>query len=66
MEYKIIEIKINFVLVIVLVKMVVKGVSFDSVLSVMGLIIILLVLSLELKRFIEFNEIFSEKFRKII
>lgn len=66
MEYKIIEIKINFVLVIVLVKMVVKGVSFDSVLSVMGLIIILLVLLLELKRFIEFNEIFSEKFRKII
>lgn len=46
--------------------MVVKGVSFDSVLSVMGLIIILLVLLLELKRFIEFNEIFSEKFRKII
>lgn len=66
MEYKIIEIKINFVLVIVLVKMVVKGVSFDSVLSVMGLIIILLVLLLELERFIEFNEIFSEKFRKII
>lgn len=66
MEYKIIERKINFVLVIVLVKMVVKGVSFDSVLSVMGLIIILLVLLLELKRFIEFNEIFSEKFRKII
>lgn len=66
MEYKIIEIKINFVLVIVLVKMVVKGVSFDSVLSVMGLIIILLILLLELKRFIEFNEIFSEKFRKII
>lgn len=48
MEYKIIEIKINFVLVIVLVKMVVKGVSFDSVLNVMGLIIILLVLLLEL------------------
>lgn len=46
--------------------MVVKGVSFDSVLSVMGLIIILLVLLLELKRFIEFNEIFGEKFRKII
>lgn len=46
--------------------MVVKGVSFDSVLSVMGLIILLLVLLLELKRFIEFNEIFSEKFRKII
>lgn len=64
MEHKIIETKTNFVSAIALVKMVVKGASPDSVLSAMGLTITSLVPPLELKRFIELNEISSEKLRK--
>lgn len=44
--------------------MVVKGASPDSVLSAMGLTITSPVPPLELKRFIELNEISSEKLRK--
>lgn len=63
-EHKIIETKTNFVSAIALVKMVVKGASPDSVLSAMGLTITSPVPPLELKRFIELNEISSEKLRK--
>lgn len=64
MEHKIIETKTNFVSAIALVKMVVKGSSPDSVLNAMGLTITSPVPPLELKRFIELNEISSEKLRK--
>lgn len=64
MEHMIIETKTNFVSAIALVKMVVKGASPDSVLSAMGLTITSPVPPLELKRFIELNEISSEKLRK--
>nr|XP_022324277.1 protein THEM6-like [Crassostrea virginica] len=63
-EHQIIETKTSFVSAIALVKMVVKGASPDVVLNAMGLTIQSPPAPLELQRFIELNQISSEKLRK--
>ncbi|XP_048779069.1 protein THEM6-like [Ostrea edulis] len=65
-EHQIVETKTNFVSAIAIVKMVVKGASPESVINNMNSTLQSPPPPLELQRFIELNQISSEKLRKTL